>query len=176
MERVVDRMARALILSTGRTRANQSLPPIRARTLRDDIVRTRREIQADAIYRSGDRYRKRVLRGESLQERVATLNSHIPAHASITTVAPFRAWRGSRYRVARGPSRVTITGCQGMLSAGRWPAPDQPSAHGISGPSPSQAMSIRKQHSRDIPTVQGRLPLFCVLSLRSLHGATAHRG
>lgn len=31
-------------------------------------------------------------------------DSHIPAHASITTVAPFRAWRGSRSSVAGGPT------------------------------------------------------------------------
>ena len=29
--------------------------------------------------------------------------SHIPAHAATTTVAPFRAWRGSQFSVAGGP-------------------------------------------------------------------------
>ncbi len=33
--------------------------------------------------------------------------SHIPAHTSIATVAPFRAWRGSRFRVAGGPTGAT---------------------------------------------------------------------
>src|SRR5690554_5061175 len=31
-------------------------------------------------------------------------DSHIPAHASTTTVAPFRAWRGLRSSVAGGPT------------------------------------------------------------------------
>lgn len=34
-----------------------------------------------------------------------SLDSHIPAHASTTTVAPFRAWRSSQFRVAGGPTR-----------------------------------------------------------------------
>jgi len=34
--------------------------------------------------------------------------SHIPAHDSITTVAPFRAWRGLRLHVAGGPKGATI--------------------------------------------------------------------
>ena len=37
-----------------------------------------------------------------------TLTSHTPAHSQFTTVAPFRAWRGSRLPVARGPERATI--------------------------------------------------------------------
>ena len=36
--------------------------------------------------------------------------SHIPAHAFIATVAPFRAWRGSQLNVAGGPRwSVSIT-------------------------------------------------------------------
>jgi hypothetical protein len=31
-----------------------------------------------------------------------------PAHTSTAAVAPFRAWRGSQFRVARGPARTTI--------------------------------------------------------------------
>ncbi len=37
-----------------------------------------------------------------------TLTSHTSAHSVTTTVAPFRAWRGSRLAVARGPVRATI--------------------------------------------------------------------
>ena len=33
------------------------------------------------------------------------LLSHTSAHDVLATVAPFRAWRGSRIAVARGPSR-----------------------------------------------------------------------
>ena len=32
-------------------------------------------------------------------------DSHIPAHESAATVAPFRAWRGLQRIVARGPTR-----------------------------------------------------------------------
>jgi hypothetical protein len=39
---------------------------------------------------------------------VATLNSHTSAHSVTTTVAPFRAWRGSQLAVARGPKRATV--------------------------------------------------------------------
>jgi len=39
---------------------------------------------------------------------VATQTSHTPAHDVTTTVAPFRAWRGSQLIIARGPARVTI--------------------------------------------------------------------
>jgi len=38
----------------------------------------------------------------------AAPTSHIPAHATTTTVAPFRAWRGLRFCVAGGPVRATI--------------------------------------------------------------------
>jgi len=34
--------------------------------------------------------------------------SHIPAPGVTVTAAPFRAWRGSRLTVARGPTRTTI--------------------------------------------------------------------
>jgi len=34
--------------------------------------------------------------------------SHTTAHESAVTVAPFRAWRGSRLVIARGPARDTI--------------------------------------------------------------------
>ena len=37
-----------------------------------------------------------------------TLTSRTSAHSVTTTVAPFRAWRGSRLAVARGPVRATI--------------------------------------------------------------------
>ena len=40
---------------------------------------------------------------------VAPLPSHTSAHNFIATVAPFRAWRGLRLAVAKGPERVTIT-------------------------------------------------------------------
>jgi len=40
---------------------------------------------------------------------VTTLTSHFPAHESVVTVAPFRAWRGSLPYVAREPIRVVIT-------------------------------------------------------------------
>lgn len=39
---------------------------------------------------------------------VATLKSHIPAHESEVTVAPFRAWRDSQPIIAGGPPRATI--------------------------------------------------------------------
>jgi len=38
----------------------------------------------------------------------AAPTSHIPAHATTTTVAPFRAWRGLRLSIAGGPVRATI--------------------------------------------------------------------
>jgi len=38
------------------------------------------------------------------KEWVATHASRTPAHDSIAAVAPFRAWRGSRFHVARGPT------------------------------------------------------------------------
>ena len=34
--------------------------------------------------------------------------SHIPAHESAATVAPFRAWRGLQLIVARGPTRQPL--------------------------------------------------------------------
>ncbi|SJM92162.1 hypothetical protein CRENPOLYSF2_2560021 [Crenothrix polyspora] len=34
--------------------------------------------------------------------------SHIPAHESPVTVAPFRTWRGSQGIVARGPIRLPL--------------------------------------------------------------------
>jgi len=34
--------------------------------------------------------------------------SHTPAHESTAAAAPFRAWRGSQFIVARGPTRATI--------------------------------------------------------------------
>jgi hypothetical protein len=37
-----------------------------------------------------------------------TPTSRTSAHSVTTTVAPFRAWRGSRLAVARGPVRATI--------------------------------------------------------------------
>ena len=37
-----------------------------------------------------------------------TPSSHTSAHSVTTTVAPFRAWRGSRLTVARGPKGATI--------------------------------------------------------------------
>jgi hypothetical protein len=43
-----------------------------------------------------------------------TLTSHTPAHSVTTTVAPFRAWRGSRLAVARGPMRDTINRSAGL--------------------------------------------------------------
>ena len=39
---------------------------------------------------------------------VATLNSRTSAHSVTTTVAPFRAWRGSQLAVAKGPKRATV--------------------------------------------------------------------
>jgi hypothetical protein len=65
----------------------------------------------DAQYRDGS---------ESLAELVkcfifrllmgleAARASHIPAPGVTATVAPFRAWRGSRLAVAGGPTRATI--------------------------------------------------------------------
>jgi hypothetical protein len=47
-------------------------------------------------------------RSDTSPGRVATQTSHTPAHESVATVAPFRAWRGSRHIVARGPEWVTI--------------------------------------------------------------------
>jgi len=38
----------------------------------------------------------------------ATHTVPTPAHTSTAAVAPFRAWRGSQFRVARGPARATI--------------------------------------------------------------------
>ena len=34
--------------------------------------------------------------------------SHTPAHESATTVAPFRAWRGSQPIIAKEPTEITI--------------------------------------------------------------------
>ena len=39
---------------------------------------------------------------------VASPASHTSAHDITTTVAPFRAWRGSQKIIARGPTGVTI--------------------------------------------------------------------
>jgi len=38
----------------------------------------------------------------------ATHTVPTPAHTSTAVVAPFRAWRGSQFRVARGPVQATI--------------------------------------------------------------------
>ncbi len=43
-----------------------------------------------------------------IQVLEATRTVPTPAHTSTAAVAPFRAWRGSQFRVARGPARVTI--------------------------------------------------------------------
>jgi len=43
-----------------------------------------------------------------MQNWVATCISHTPAPEITVTVAPFRAWRGSRLIVARGPMQATI--------------------------------------------------------------------
>ncbi len=58
-----------------------------------------------------------------------TQTSHTPAHDVTTTVAPLRAWRGSRLIIAGGPIRATIAKeariiralspfCKGTRSAG----------------------------------------------------------
>jgi len=39
---------------------------------------------------------------------VAPPASHTSAHDITTTVAPFRAWRGSQSIIAKGPTGVTI--------------------------------------------------------------------
>jgi hypothetical protein len=44
----------------------------------------------------------------SMSDMAVTPTSHTSAHSVTTTVAPFRAWRGSRLAVARGPVGVTI--------------------------------------------------------------------
>jgi len=44
-----------------------------------------------------------------------TPNSHTSAHSVTTTVAPFRAWRGSRLAVARGPEGATIEAKRGII-------------------------------------------------------------
>ena len=49
------------------------------------------------------------LRGGCQGKLEMTPISHTPAHESTTTVAPFRAWRGSQFIVARGPTGATIT-------------------------------------------------------------------
>jgi hypothetical protein len=38
----------------------------------------------------------------------ATRTVPTPAHTSTAAVAPFRAWRDSQFRVARGPAQATI--------------------------------------------------------------------
>jgi len=44
-----------------------------------------------------------------------TPSSHTSAHSVTTTVAPFRAWRGSRLAVARGPKGATIKASRGII-------------------------------------------------------------
>ena len=40
---------------------------------------------------------------------MAASTSHTPAHESVNTVAPFRAWRGFRPIIARGPAQAAIS-------------------------------------------------------------------
>jgi hypothetical protein len=50
----------------------------------------------------------REIRGALEGLMAMTPNSHTSAHSVTTTVAPFRAWRGSWLAVARGPKGATI--------------------------------------------------------------------
>jgi len=62
---------------------------------------------------SGRKKRKKISLKKAQSEKclgnmAVTLTSRTSAHSVTTTVAPFRAWRGSRLAVARGPVRATI--------------------------------------------------------------------
>jgi hypothetical protein len=41
--------------------------------------------------------------------RVETSASDTPAHDVTATVAPFRAWRGSQFIIAKEPTEISIT-------------------------------------------------------------------
>ena len=84
------------------------------------------------------------LAGIAAIQRVAAQASRTPAHDVTTTVAPFRAWRGSQLIIAGGPERATIARAAHYANFYRpLQAPAKPVGAGSRGPA-SRLLDLRQ--------------------------------